>query len=108
MSNTKDEFKMFTYLGQKIKDDALKESACMQEELRELIGCIRGYSVFTGDSSFEDFIPFLRIMARYNWHRMEVTDLSLMLGENITNVSFRKRDESTNRDTIQEDIDEDI
>ena len=108
MSHTKDEYKMFTYLGQKIKDDALKRSACMEQNLREYIGNLEAFIVFSGDTSLEEFIEPLRIMARYNWHRMEVTDLSLMLGENITHVNFKKRDEPGSRDIIPEDSDEDI
>jgi hypothetical protein len=109
MSHTKDEFKMFTYLGQKIKDEALKDSACMREDLREIIGDIQAFAIFSGDASMLDFIMPLRIMARYMWPRMEVTDLSLMLGENIINVSFKpKSNESESSATPEEIADEDL
>jgi hypothetical protein len=108
MSHTKDEYKMFTYLGQKIKNEALKDSACMEMNLREIIGSLNAYIEFSHDESLIEFIEPLKIMARYGWNRMEVTDLSLLLGENISNVSFKKRSEPRNDDIISEDLEEDI
>ena len=108
MSHTKDEYKMFTYLGQKIKNKSLVNSACMEQNLRQYIGVIKAYTELTGDESLLEFVEPLSIMARYEWHRMEVTDLSLMLGENIKNVSYKKRSESRSANLIQEDIEEDI
>lgn len=110
MSHVKDDYKMFTYLGQKIKNTYLIDSACMEVNLRDAIGAMRAFAVLSNDHSLDKFIEPLRIMALYGWHRMEVTDLSLMMGENMRHVSFKKRDgnEPRGSDTIQEDSEEDL
>jgi len=101
---------MFTYLGQKIKDENLKGSACMEINLRKTIGALKAFnSIPENIDNIFDFVPALEIMARYNWHRMEVTDLTLMLGDSTKNVSFKKRrSEPGNEDPIQEDFEEDL
>ena len=106
MSHTKDEYKMFTYLGQKIKNESLVDSACMEQNLRQCIGVIKAYTKLTGDKSLLEFVEPLSIMARYEWHRMEVTDLSLMLGENIKNVKFDQSEESGSTNIIKKNIEE--
>lgn len=88
------------------KDKTLALTACLDPELREIIGIIEAYQEYENNDEFEKEKEALRIYARYKWPRTEITDLGFIIGENTVNVNYDKdNDESapTNSDS-EEDL----
>jgi len=58
----------------------LKETACLSEEIRVIIGYIRAYSELFKDESLNEFVKPLQFIGLASWSRTELSDLGFMIG----------------------------
>jgi hypothetical protein len=66
----------------------LANTACMNQEQRELYGFLEMFKTLTGDSSLEEFKKLIQIWGRALWGRTELTDLGLAIGENVRTEDY--------------------
>lgn len=91
------------------KNPELAGTACLDPELREIIGAIEAFQVYAHTQEFQEEIDFLRTLSHYRWARTEITDLGFIIGENTVNVSFNAKSDSTESNGItSEDSEENL
>lgn len=80
----------YTLLGQRVarKDRELAETACVNPEIRELIGFINAYNALFDEQDFLDFKKGLIALGKQTWPRKELTDLALRVGDNVVVAEF--------------------
>jgi hypothetical protein len=88
--SSNDLFREISVLAQRVpdKDFLLGFTACMNPEEREIIGYIYVFKELFKDNSLDEYLKAFQMLGRSRWMRTELTDLGLILGENIQEEDF--------------------
>ena len=58
----------------------LQVTACLNPEIREIIGYVQAFEELTGDTSLKQFIGPLQKIGMATWGRTELSDLGFKIG----------------------------